>query len=388
MVYAKQKFRNALGVRYHLRFAFAVIASPCWLLPSWSIAQTEGASNLPEKTQFATVLTGKGIIWGIDSISDSQVLLTEKSGALWLWHTPSNQLSSISGLPQVSSVGQGGLLDVRVSPTFQMDSRIFFTYAKKIKTGVTTALATANLDINEKKLRNTMDLFIAKTDNGGAVHFGSRIAFDHKGHLFIGIGDRGQRDRAQELSWHNGKIIRLKLDGTVPKDNPFVGRKGALPEIFSLGHRNPQGLYYSTRLKKLFNSEHGPRGGDEINEVKAGKNYGWPVITYGREYYGPKIGVGFSKSGMEQPIKYFVPSIAPSSLIIYESNKIPALSGRFLQGALVLQHLNVVSLDGKLESRYLEKHGKRIRQVHETPSGALLLGTDSGEIFRITPTPR
>ena len=183
------------------------------------------------------------------------------------------------------------------------------------------------------------------------------------------------------------RIPYAHLDGTIPKDNPFVGRKGARPEIYSYGHRNPQGIYYSRKLKKLFNSEHGPRGGDEINEVKAGGNYGWPVITYGREYYGPKIGEGVRRDGMEQPLKYYVPSIAPSSLIIYESPKIKSLSGQFILGALVLEHVNVVSPDGKNESRYLKSLAKRIRQVRETPAGALLIGTDSGEIYRLAPVP-
>ena len=350
-----------------------------------AMSNTAVAPDLPKNSQLELVFAGKGVVWGIDSLSDTQILFTEKSGQLSVFETSRKSFISISGLPEVSTSGQGGLLDVRVAPSFQKDFRIYFTYSKKVENSATTALATAILDLKQKKLLNLRELFVGKTDNSGSVHFGSRIVFDGQGHLFFGIGDRGERDRAQDLAWHNGKIIRLNLDGTIPKDNPFVNRKGALPEIFSYGHRNPQGLYYSKRLQKLFNSEHGPRGGDEINEVQAGKNYGWPVITYGREYYGPKIGVGASQAGMEQPIKYYVPSIAPSSLIIYESKKIPALKDKFVLGALVLQHLNVVSLDGKTEKRYLENFNKRVRQVHETPSGSLLIGTDSGEIFRLSP---
>jgi glucose/arabinose dehydrogenase len=194
-----------------------------------------------------------------------------------------------------------------------------------------------------------------------------------------------ERDKAQDLNRHNGKIIRLNRDGSVPKDNPFIGKKDALPEIFSLGHRNPQGLFYSMRESKLYNSEHGPRGGDEINLVQKGLNYGWPVITYGREYYGPKIGEGTAKAGMEQPLKVYVPSIGPGSLIKYESGKITAFSNSFLLGALALQHLNVVSADGKQETRFLSSMARRFRQVKESPAGNVLLTTDSGEIFRISP---
>lgn len=359
----------------------------CSLNSRMGNAKSDKAFDLPPQTKLEMVLTGRGVVWGIDSISENQILFTEKSGKMSVFEISTKKVFAISGTPEVSSSGQGGLLDVRIAPSFQKDSRIYLTYSKKVEAGATTALATAVLDLKQRKLLGLRDLFVGKTDNGGSVHFGSRIVFDGQGHVLFGIGDRGERDRAQDLAWHNGKIIRLNLDGTTPKDNPFVNRKGALAEIFSYGHRNPQGLYYSPRLKKLFNSEHGPRGGDEINEVQAGKNYGWPVITFGREYYGPKIGVGVRQAGMEQPIKYFVPSIAPSSLIIYESNKIPAMRGRFILGALALQHLNVVSLDGQSEKRYLEKLDKRIRQVHETPSGSLLIGTDSGEIFRLSPAP-
>jgi glucose/arabinose dehydrogenase len=364
---------------------YTALISGLLLVNESATANNSQALGLPEGTRLELLLAGRGVVWGIDSLSETRLLVAEKQGAISVFETSTKRLIPISGVPEVSTSGQGGLLDVKVGPSFKKDSRIFFTYSKKIETGVTTAFAVATLDLKSKKLSEVKDLFVGKTDNGGSIHFGSRIAFDGQGHVFLGIGDRGERDRAQELDWHNGKIIRLKLDGTIPKDNPFVSKKGALPEIYSYGHRNPQGLYYSTRLKKLFNSEHGPRGGDEVNEVKAGKNYGWPVITYGREYYGPKIGAGVSQIGMEQPIKYFVPSIAPSSLIVYESGKIQALKDRFILGALALQHLNVVTFDGKLEKRYLEKLEKRIRQVHETPSGTLLLGTDSGEIFRLSP---
>jgi len=348
-------------------------------------AQSVSASDLPAGTRLEKLMDGFDVVWGLEPITEDEALVTLKSGKMFYVHFAKKQRVQLQGLPSVSTVGQAGLLDVRLSPDYQKDKFIYFTYSKKTPQGDTTALARARFVVGSTALTDVRDLFVGKTDNGSAVHFGSRIVFDLKGHLFFGIGDRGERDRAQELAWHNGKIIRLKMDGSVPADNPFVNDKKALPEIFSYGHRNPQGLYYSVKDGKLYNSEHGPRGGDEINEVRKGLNYGWPVVTYGREYYGPKIGEGTKKAGMEQPLKVYVPSIAPSSLIKYESKRIPAFVDSFILGALVLEHLNVVSADGKKEARYLKSMSKRIRQVKESPSGNLFFTTDSGEIYKISP---
>ena len=349
-------------------------------------AQDAQPRDLPEGTRLAKLMDGFDVVWGLEPLSEDEALVTLKNGKMFAVRFSTKTRTQLSGVPPVSTSGQAGLLDIRLSPEYTKDQFIYFTYSKKIQTGDTTALARARYVAGKNALSDVADLFVGKTDNSGGVHFGSRIAFDQKGHLYFGIGDRGERDRAQDLAWHNGKIIRLKLDGSVPADNPFVSDKKALPEIYSFGHRNPQGIYYSQKDDKLYNCEHGPRGGDEINEVRKGANYGWPVITFGREYYGPKIGEGTAKAGMEQPLKVFVPSIAPSSLIKYESGRIKAFANSFIQGALVLQHLNVVSADGKKETRYLESLSKRIRQVRESPAGNLFFTTDSGEIYRISPS--
>ncbi|MEY3901876.1 MAG: hypothetical protein RL189_1182 [Pseudomonadota bacterium] len=353
--------------------------------PLSAVAQTIEAKDLPAGTRLEKLADGFDVVWGIDFLSEDEALVTLKNGKMFILNFSKKSRVELEGVPAVVTSGQGGLLDVRLSPEYSKNQTIYFTYSKAAERGPTTALARAVFKSGTNKLTAVSDLFVGKTDPSGGVHFGSRITFDNKGHLFFGIGDRGERDRAQELQWHNGKIIRLKLDGSVPADNPFVAQKNALPEIYSYGHRNPQGLYFSIKDGKLYNSEHGPRGGDEINEVRAGANYGWPVITYGREYYGPKIGDGTAKSGMEQPIKYYVPSIAPSSLIKYESGKIKAFENSFVLGALVLEHINVVSADGKTENRYLKSMSKRIRQVKETPQGRIVFTTDSGEIYRISP---
>ena len=367
------------------RFFYPAFVFLSVILARESMGQNITVKDLPPNTKIEKLIDGLDVIWGLELLSEDDALITVKNGKMFYLNFNKRIRMQIDGVPQVSTSGQAGLLDVRLSPDFKNDKQIYFTYSKKIETGDTTALARAQWTLGEAKLKSVRELFVGKTDNGGSVHFGSRIALDHAGHIFFGIGDRGERNRAQEINWHNGKIIRLKLDGSVPSDNPFVGVKNALPEIYSLGHRNPQGLFYSLKEAKLYNSEHGPRGGDEINEVKRGLNYGWPVITYGREYYGPKIGDGPAKPGMEQPFKVYVPSIAPSSLIKYESGKIKAFTNSFILGALVLEHLNVVSADGKVENRYLQSMSKRIRQVKESPAGHLLFTTDSGEIYRISP---
>ncbi|MFZ9520573.1 MAG: PQQ-dependent sugar dehydrogenase [Silvanigrellaceae bacterium] len=355
------------------------------LLLSTAVAQTAEVKDTPPGTRIEKLMSGFDVIWGLDLFSEDEALITLKSGKLLRVDFRKNIRQEIAGTPEVSTAGQGGLLDVRLSPEYAKDNLIYLTYSKNQKNGATTALASALLKPGENKITSLRDLFVGQTDVSGGVHFGSRIAFDTGGHVFFGVGDRGERDKAQDLSRHNGKIIRLKRDGSIPRDNPFVGRKDALPETYSFGHRNPQGLYFSKRDNALYNSEHGPRGGDEINRVQKGLNYGWPVITYGREYYGPKIGDGTAKPGMEQPIKFFVPSIGPGSLIKYESGKIASFSNSFLLGALALEHLNVVSADGKQETRFLSSMAKRFRQVKESPAGNVLLTTDSGEIYRISP---
>ena len=208
--------------------------------------------------------------------------------------------------------------------------------------------------------------------------------------FFFGVGDRGERPNGQDLTNHAGSIIRLNLDGSIPQDNPFVNSNAALPEIWSYGHRNPQGLAFDEISNKLWEIEHGPRGGDEINLIKSGANYGWPVISYGKEYWGPlSVGEGTHRKGMEQPIKYYVPSIAPGSLTIYSGNAFPMWKGNLFSGALILRHINRIVLNSKnkaiKEERLLEALDERIRAIAESPQGWLYFSTDSGKIYRLSP---
>jgi glucose/arabinose dehydrogenase len=284
--------------------------------------------------------------------------------------------------------GQGGLLDVAVPPDFTPGDWIYFTFVRdKAGEGV-TVLARAKLNAN--KLEQWQDLLETQSATSTGYHFGSRIAFDESGYVYFGVGDRGERPNAQELFNHAGSVMRLFRDGRVPEDNPFTQSTDVLPEIWSYGHRNPQGMAYDYDNKRLWLIEHGPRGGDEINLVLPGRNYGWPVISYGEEYWGPiAVGEGTHKEGMEQPVKQYTPSIAPGSLLLYTGDAFPAWRGNLFAGALKLQHINRVTLseDGKAigEERLLEDLNERIRALVQGPEGWLYFSTDSGEVYAIKP---
>lgn len=327
-------------------------------------------------------------LWGMVFISDHEILVSKRSAELVILNVNNRTLKAVTGLPKIMVVGQGGLLDVAVPKNYKAGGWIYCTYVKNQNGQGVTTLARAKLDgIN---LVEWQDLLVTKSDTDTDRHFGSRIVFDGEGYLFFGVGDRGVRPNAQDLTVHAGKIMRLNMDGSVPVDNPFINQKDVLSEIWSYGHRNPQGMFYDLRTKQLWSNEHGPRGGDEINRVQKGKNYGWPVISYGKEYWGPvSVGEDTIKTGMEQPVKYFVPSIAPSSLMIYSGKAFPAWKGNFFSGALVLMHLNRIQFDKNYkvlkEERLLKELTERIRCVIESPEGWIYISTDSGKIFRIVP---
>lgn len=340
-----------------------------------------------ENFKVEKIVSNLGIIWGMDFIDENRMILTLKDGNIYSYDFKSMKLKKLINPIKVHNQGQGGLLDVKKSPNFKDDKLFYFTYSKPFENMAVTTLATAKYE--NEKLTNFKDLFISKSATNKNVHFGSRITFDEDGHIYFSIGDRGVRNNAQDLTIHAGSIIRLNLDGTIPKDNPFVNDKNTLPEIYSYGHRNPQGIFYDKNTKKLWSIEHGPRGGDEINLVEKGKNFGWPVISYGKEYWSPKaVGIGTKKEGMEQPKKVYIPSIAPSSLIVYNGNMFKSLKGDILSTALKLRHLNKVEI-GKNdelinEDRYLENLGERMRNIVEGINGELFISTDNGNIYKIS----
>ncbi|MCW8854670.1 MAG: PQQ-dependent sugar dehydrogenase [Gammaproteobacteria bacterium] len=334
------------------------------------------------------IADGLGVPWGMTFLSAEKIIFTEREGSVGILDVKKGKIITLKNVPKVLSEGQGGMLDVARSPDYKSNGWIYFTYVKDVKGEGATVLARAKLDIDQ--LSQWQELLVSKSTTGTSRHFGSRIAFDEKGHVYFGIGDRGVRSNAQDLANHAGTIIRLNLDGTIPQDNPFVKNQNVLSEIWSYGHRNPQGLAFDYEKTKLWSIEHGPRGGDEINLIQPAGNYGWPVISYGKEYWGPvDVGEGTHREGMEQPVKVYVPSIAPGSLMLYSGKAFPGWKGNLLAGALKLQHINriVMNEQGKIikEERLLEQLGERIRALSQGPQGWLYFSTDSGKIYRIRP---
>ncbi|MFP5385896.1 MAG: PQQ-dependent sugar dehydrogenase [Bacteriovoracia bacterium] len=325
--------------------------------------------------------TQEKVIWGFDFLKDGKVVFSEKSGNLYLFDPKTKTLTLISGTPKVLDEGQGGLLDVKVHPT---NGYIYLTYSEKVgEDKSTTALGRGKLDGSELTFEK---LFSAQPASSNTHHYGSRVVFDGKGHLFLSIGERGERPWVQKLDTHIGKIIRLNEDGSVPKDNPYVGVKNALPEIWSYGHRNPQGMSMRSGTEELWVAEMGPKGGDEINLIEPKNNYGWPVITYGREYTGGKIGEGKKKKGMEEPVHYWVPSISPSGMTFYTGDKMPEWKGNMFLGLLSGEHIRRVILDGtkvKDQEELLKDLGWRFRQVRTGPDGYLWFSTDDGKLGRV-----
>lgn len=323
------------------------------------------------------------IVWGFDFLPNGeQLLVTKKNGTMSIIDLKTKNITEITGVPEVAQVGQGGLLDIKLHPKFNENRTIFFTFAKNYNGGTGTVLARAQ--IQGSALQNIKLIFQSDPPGDGGRHFGSRIVFKDE-HIFFGVGDRGDRHKAQSLKFPNGKVFRIKMDGSIPKDNPFVGKKDAIAAIWSYGHRNPQGIDIHPESNEIYEQEHGPRGGDEINHIKKGLNYGWPKATYGREYWG--LGIGSEKvPGTEQPVKYYVPSIAPSSLMIYSGKMFPQWKNHFFNAALKSQHINIVAINDKKagpELKIAEDLGERIRHIDEAPNGAIYFSTDSGKIFKI-----
>lgn len=326
--------------------------------------------------------------WGLAFLPDGRMLVTERAGRLQLLDRNGTNPRSIGGLPKIQTGGQAGLLGLAISPTFAQDKLVYFSFAEAGDGGAGTAVARGRL--GESTLDNVQVIWRQTPKVGGGNHWGSRLVFARDGTLFITTGDRyGQKDRAQDLTSTLGKVVRVNPDGSIPVDNPFVKRAGALPEIWSYGHRNLQGAALHPATGQLWTIEHGPRGGDEVNIPQAGKNYGWPVITYGIDYSGLKIGEGTAKAGMEQPIYYWDPVIAPSGATFYTGNAFPAWKGSLFIGSLTPGALVRLQLDGARvakEERYLGDIG-RVRDVVQGPDGFLYLLTDenNGRLLRVEP---
>lgn len=334
-----------------------------------------------------TVATGLEHPWGIAFLPDGAMLVTERPGRLRLIR-PDGGKTTITGTPEVLASGQGGMLDVALHPDFAANRLVYLTWSKAGPGGATTALGRGRLE--GSVLAGFEELFVADAWTRAAVHFGSRIVFDGRGHLFIGIGDRGAMHEAQNPANHQGTILRLHDDGRVPADNPFVGRAGYRSEIYAYGIRSPQGMALHPETGALWENEHGPRGGDEVNLIEPGGNYGWPAITYGINYNGNIISEDTARVGMEQPLLYWVPSIAVSGMTFYTGDRFPNWRGNLFVGALAGQHIRRLVLDGTRithQEAMLNDLGARIRQIKQGPDGHLYLLTDqsNGAVLRIEP---
>jgi glucose/arabinose dehydrogenase len=331
-----------------------------------------------EQARFRIVTLAEGLNqpWSLAFLPDGRMLVTEKPGVLRYIETDGRLSAAIAGVPEVAAAGQGGLLDVALHPDFASNRLIYFTYSGLAGSASGTELARARLA--DDRLEDVEVLFRAEPKLTSSKHFGSRIAFAPDGRVHVSLGDRGRRDEAQDVTSHLGASIRLNDDGSVPDDNPFVA--GAhLPEAFSYGHRNMQGMAVNPRTGAVWAHEHGPRGGDEVNILKPGANYGWPVITYGAEYSGVPITDETVRAGMEQPVLFWTPSIAPSGMAFYDGNRFADWAGDLFVGALAGRHLRRIELDGDTvvgQEVLLAGLGRRIRDVRAGPDGNLYVLSD------------
>ena len=352
---------------------------------------SHGADRQPFKIE--TMAKGLAHPWAFAFLPDGRILVTERPGRLRIIENGRLHPRAIEGLPPITAVGQGGLLDIALHPNYKNNGWIYLSYAEPSKGSLfeKSSTAVARVRLQGHRLVDLQHLFSMGGKSRSGRHFGSRLLFDRAGYLYVTLGERGDRPRAQDLNDHAGSIIRLHDDGTIPKDNPFYGNPKAKAEIYSYGHRNPQGITLHPKNGDIWAHEHGPQGGDEINLIQAGRNYGWPIITYGVNYViGTQVGEGTHKAGMEQPLYQWTPSIAPSGMAFYTGDKFKAWRGDLFVGSLKFQLLVRLELDGSKivkEERLLQGQLGRIRDVRNGPDGYLYLLTDAadGRLVRLIP---
>ena len=327
------------------------------------------------------------IIWAFEFIDENTIIFTDKKGKIFI--LKNNKIQEISGVPEIYFMGQGGLMDIELHPKFDQNNKVFLSFAESSNKndGGNTAIMSAILDQN--KLINKEILYRGKENSTKGQHWGSRIQFDKEGFLFFTIGDRGSRNvNPQDLSRDGGKVYRINEDGSIPQDNPFVDKNDIIDAIYSYGHRNPQGIFLHPETGMIWTNEHGPKGGDEINIIRKGKNYGWPTITYGKNYNGTIITNLKKLFGMEQPLYYWTPSIAPSSFEYITSDKYDNWKGNLLAGSLSFGYLERLVLDDQNKVIFREKIAKdigRVRDVVESPDGYIYLSVENKGIFKLVP---
>lgn len=367
--------------------AYLTVTAALILAAADASAQTaETRSSQAGPLRVVTVAKDLQNPWALQFLPDGRMLATERPGRIRVIAKDGTLSAPLGNVPQVFASGQGGLLDLRLDPDFASNRMLYFSYAEPGEDGAGTALASARFA--ETRLEDVKVLFRQQPKMSGPNHFGSRVVVGSDGKLWFGMGERFRFDPAQDLRSHLGKVVRLEKDGSVPRDNPFVGRDDALPEIWSYGHRNIQGMTLHPATGAVWLHEHGARGGDEVNIPLAGRNYGWPVISYGVHYSGQKIGVGTEAPGMEQPLLHWTPSIAPAGMAFYTGDKIPAWKGNLFAGSLVFRSIQRVMLDGmRVVQQERIELGSNIRDVRDGPDGYLYVVTDSsdGRILRLEP---
>ena len=369
-----------------------VIAAALFVIACTEKPNTNGnqdSENVSQEMKVTPELYFEGVTipWGMTWLPNGDMLVTDRSGKL-LRVRDGNLIAEISGVPEVMARSQGGLLDIEVHPDYESNGWIYITYSSTEGAGDGANTAIMRAKLNNNALVESEVLYKATPNTTRGQHYAGRIAFDSEGYLYFAVGDRGNRDELpQRLGKDGGKIYRLNDDGSIPSDNPFVGQEGAIEAMYSYGHRNPQGMTMHPETGKIWSHEHGPRGGDELNYVEAGKNYGWPVITYGINYNGTPITDEREREGMEQPKTYWDPSIAPSGLDFVTSDLYPAWKGKAILGSLKFSYLVVIELDGtEVSSRenVLEGIG-RVRNVKQGPDGYIYVGVDGVGIYKIMP---
>ncbi len=346
-----------------------------------SVIATEKASFYID-----TLYTGLENPWGMAWLPDGRMLVTERKGEIWIFEAEHYTGKKLTGLPEVYQRGQGGLMDIQLHPHYRENGWIYVTCAKPGDGGGSTALMRFRL--TGTQISDVETLYQTTPLSASGVHFGSRIAFDKHGYLYFSTGERGTKENAQNLSNDMGKIHRLHDDGRIPADNPFTNQPGAKPSIWSYGHRNVQGLAYDESGDVLYATEHGPRGGDELNIIEKGKNYGWPSITYGIDYSGAIISERTEQEGMEQPIHYWTPSIATCGLLYYHGDRYPGWKGNLFAGALALTHIARIEVENEKyvhEEKLLQNIG-RVRYLAQSPDGLIFVLTeDPGMLLKLVP---
>jgi len=372
------------------RTALAAVLSLTLVQPACAGDEPLTVATERGKVRVVTVAQGLQHPWGMAFLPDGRVLVTERPGRMRIVATDGTLGPALEGLPPVSVTGQGGLLDVQLDPEFRANSLVYWSYAEPRTGGNGTAVARGRL--TERGLADVQVIFRQDVTIDGRHHFGSRLVFGRDGRLFITLGDRNsERARAQTLDSHIGKVVRIERDGKVPADNPFAGRADARPEIWSYGHRNVQGAALHPGTGELWTNEHGPKGGDELNRTLAGRNYGWPLVTYGKEYSGKTISESPTAPGIEPPVHYWVPSIATSGLLFYTGERFPQWRGNAFVGGLAAQQLSRLEFDGNRvvheEVLFKGTLNQRIRDVEQGPDGLIYLLTDEddGKLLRIEP---